>query len=648
MPVFCARSLAENVAKSKTVFMPTAFSSSAFLVPIPLRARRKLCTQDLFASVRIPQKEILLKFSRLVEAFKELEKTFSRNAMVNTSAELFKEATISEIDKICYFMLGEIAAGYKNVHLGIGDEMTKSAIALVASVHKQKVEEEMRETGDLGEVAYKLVGAKERKFEGFFEFKGTPSVEDVHRGLMKIATAYGSGSQEVKKKTLAAMLVGVAPEEARYIVRLAVGEMRLGIGDMTLLDALATAFLGSKEKRPDLEHAYNICSDIGYVAKVLAKSGLKGVKRTRIALNRPIRPMLAQRVPEMSEITKKIGSELVASEEKYDGERIQAHKDGTKVRLFSRRLTDVTNQFPEVVKNVSKQIKAQKAILDGEVVAYDFDKEVFYPFQKLMQRRRKYKVEEYAEKIPVKYMLFDILYINGKSYMKKSYPERRKRLEQIVENGKYITTTDRITSSELEDIDEFFHDCIRRGLEGVVCKSCADDSYYRAGAREWIWIKWKESYASELSDTLDLVVVGAYAGKGKRGGTYGALLCAAYNRGEDVFQTVCKLGTGFSDKQLQSLPEKLKDARTDKGPMRVVVTKEMRPDYWFAPKYVLEVRGSEITESPVHTCNWNEEEKRGLALRFPRFERWRPEKATEQATMVKEIVNMFSSKKQEK
>jgi len=176
----------------------------------------------------------------------------------------------------------------------------------------------------------------------------------------------------------------------------------------------------------------------------------------------------------------------------------------------------------------------------------------------------------------------------------------------------------------------------------------ANNSYYRAGAREWLWIKWKESYASELADTLDLVVVGAYSGKGKRGGTYGALLCAAYNHDEDTFQTVCKLGTGFSDEQLESLPEKLKDARKDDVSARVIVSKQMKPDYWFAPKYVLEVRGSEITESPAHTCNWDEKEKRGLALRFPRFERWRPEKAPEQATTVQEIVKMFLTQKKRK
>ena len=586
-----------------------------------------------------------MEFSRLAAFLERLEETTSRNAMISLLAEMMKEATVENIDVICYFVLGRIAAGYRDIQLGVGDEIAKSAIALAADVDEQKVSEELGTTGDLGEAAYRLIGDTKSRFPGFFEFKGPLSVEVANKGLMRIASASGSGSQEEKIKVLAALLAGTSSRERKYLVRLSTGEMRLGVGDMTLLDALATAFLGSKKKRSELERAYNVCSDVGYVAKVLARSGMKGVEHIRIMVNRPIRPMLAQRVSEMSEIMGKIGSEVVATEEKYDGERIQAHKDGEKVRLFSRRLTDVTVQFPEVAANIRTDVKASKAILDGEVVAYDYDRDEFYPFQKLMQRRRKYKVEEYAEKIPVKYMLFDVLYVDGRSYMKRSYPKRREKLEEIAEDTRYTSATPRIVSSELDDIDEFFQDCINRGLEGVVCKSCAENSYYRAGAREWLWIKWKPSYSSEFSDTLDLVVVGAYAGKGKRGGTYGALLCASYDPNKDIFQTVCKLGSGFSDDQLNNLPDKLKDARTDKNPARIEVTNAMAPDYWFAPKHVLEVLGSEITESPTHTCSWNEAEKRGLALRFPRFERWRPDRSAEQATTVQEVVEMFSAQK---
>ncbi|MGD8545338.1 MAG: ATP-dependent DNA ligase, partial [Candidatus Bathyarchaeota archaeon] len=336
-----------------------------------------------------------MNFSRLAQSFHGLEETSSRNKMTELLAEIFREATVDNIDKICYFLMGTIAAEYKDIFLGIGEEMAKSAVALAAAVDKEVVEEKYKEIGDLGEVAVELLQMKEKKIKDFFTFQKTLSVKEVHRGLMKIATASGPGSQEIKKKTLAAMLSDSTPIERRYLVRLSTGEMRLGVGDMTIIDALATASLGTKQERAELERAYNICSDIGYVAKVLIKSGLEGVKNITISLNRPIRPMLAQRVSEMSDILEKIGSKVLAVEEKYDGERIQAHKEGTRVRLFSRRLTDVTKQFPEVVDNVSKFIKANNAILDGEVVAYDQKKDVFYPFQKLMQRRRKYNVEQY-------------------------------------------------------------------------------------------------------------------------------------------------------------------------------------------------------------------------------------------------------------
>jgi len=581
-----------------------------------------------------------LRFSYLVNYFENLEKTSSKNAMVQTLASLLKEATVSSIDIVCYFTLGEVAAAYKNVQLGIGTEIAKSAISLTFGIEKTVIENKLKKFGDLGTVTLKIDKAAKRKIMGI-SVKGKLSVSNLHKELIKIARAKGTGSQEVKEKTLATILTEASPEERKYVIRLALGEMRLGVADMTLLDALAVAFLGSKEKRVLLEDAYNVCSDIGYVAKILARSGLKGVKRIRISLGRPIKPMLAQRVSKLSEIMKHIKSEEVAAEEKYDGERIQAHKNGNKVKLFSRRLIDVTSQFPIIVNQVSKRISAKKAVLDGEVVAYDFEEKAFEPFQKLMQRRRKYKVKEFAETMPVKYMLFDVLCVNGKSYLKTIYPQRRKKLEKIVKNNKRVAVANRMVSAQLEEIDDFFRDCLERGLEGIVCKSNATDSYYQAGARGWLWIKWKASYATELSDTLDLVVVGAYAGKGKRAGTYGALLCAAYESEKDVFQTVCKLGSGFYDKQLSSLPEKLEDAKVSKKPARVAVNKEMFPDYWFTPKYVVEVLGSEITQSPAHTCDWDAEEKRGLSLRFPRFKRWRGEKAPEQATTVSEVVEMF-------
>lgn len=562
--------------------------------------------------------------------------------MVEILASIFKDLGEDEIGEVCYLVLGQIGPGYEDVNLGLSEKTVQSAISLASGYNKSQVEEETRNLGDIGEVASKMLKSSEKKFKRLLEYQKEPSVNDIYNGFRKIALASGKGSQKVKTETLASMLLDADDMGRRYIARFANGKMRLGIGDMTILNALSVSFFGSKEKKKELEHAYNISSDIGLIARFLRSKGLKGVKEIKISLNRPIKAMLAQRVSEFQDIREKIKSHDIAAEEKFDGERIQAHKDGKNIKLFSRRLTDITRQFPDLIENIEKYVKVEKAILDGEVMAYDFENDLFGSFQILMQRRRKYGVKEYRKKIPVRYMLFDVLYVDGESFIHKSYPERRAKLENIVEGSKYIALANRRVSSDLDEIDDFFQECIGKNLEGIVCKSCAEDSYYKAGGREWTWIKWKKEYIDELSDTLDLVIIGSFAGRGRRSGTYGALLCASYNPDEDIFQTVCKLGTGFSGEQLSDLPKKLEDARADKSPARVKVAKEMTPDFWFAPKYVAEVLGSEITKSPVHTCNWNDEEKQGLALRFPRFVRWREEKSPEQATSSEEILQMYN------
>lgn len=582
-----------------------------------------------------------MEYRKLSETFKRLEETTSRNRMIELLAELYSQTTEEDISTITYFLAGSIAADYKDIKLGIGPEMAKSAIALATQKDESFIEEKMEIKGDLGDVAFDLETDQTIDYQDVLDLRKPITVRDIHKGLMQIANAEGEASQKTMKRTLAALIAYTESLGRRYLVRLSQGTMRLGLGDMTILDGLAAAFLGSKDERSPLEHAYNVCSDIGYVAEIVKKSGLEGIKRIRVAINRPIRPMLAQRTDQMSEIREKMDSEKIAAEEKYDGERIQVHKDGDDIRLFSRRLNDVTHSYPDIVEITKDQIKEESAIIDGEAVAYDFEKKEYYPFQKLMSRRRKYSVEEYSEKIPVKYMVFDILYLNGTPQLRKGYPKRRELLEKTIEQDERIEVAGRIVTPNLSEIDEYFQECIDRGLEGVVCKSCADDSYYRAGAREWTWIKWKPSYATELSDTLDLVVIGGYAGEGKRAGTYGSLLCAAYNHERDMFETVCKLGTGFTDEQLDELPDKLADVKSEKIPVRVDATDDIDPDIWFEPEYVLEVKGSEFTQSPVHTCNRSQLDGKGLSLRFPRFERWRAEKGPDQATTVSEIVQMY-------
>jgi DNA ligase-1 len=582
-----------------------------------------------------------MEFSHLVTYLNKLEETSSQNAMIEILAHLFKDADPGEINILCYFLLGEIAAGYQEITLDMGEKKVVSSISLAIDVEEKKLEERLGKAGDLGSV---IAGYDVPPHKGFTDYFSPPrplTVIGLHKGLTAIASVSGEGSEQEKIRVLASLLAVATPEERRYIVRLITGTMRLGVGDMTVLDGLAVAFLGSKEKRPVLEQAYNICSDLGYVADILQKSGESGVKRIRIALNRPLRPMLAQRVSTMEEILEKISSNEIAVEEKYDGERIQAHKDGDRVELFSRRLANVTDQFPDVVKEVMEHVRSEAAILDGEAVAYNPERGTYEPFQTLMQRRRKYKVSQYAKQIPVRYMVFDLVYRDGSSLLSRSYPERRSVLEEILKPSGLIAITDRVIASSLEGIRSYFEDCIERGLEGVICKSTGEDSIYEAGSRSWRWIKWKETYGSELSDTLDLVAIGGYLGRGKRKGTYGSLLCAAYNPDEDVFESVCGLGTGFSNEQLEGLPDTFREVRVDEMPARYRVKKEKQPDHWFKPAFVLEVLGSEITLSPMHTCNWDKKAGKGMAVRFPRFIRWRPEKSPDQATTSMEIAEIY-------
>jgi DNA ligase-1 len=556
----------------------------------------------------------------------------SRNEMTALLARLLSTASSGEIGVICYFVLGTIGPGYSDCALGIGDRTTAAAIALAAGTDVAAVDAAARDLGDYGDAASRLIG---------LPAGGSLAVADVHRALAAIARTSGPGSVEQKTGGLAALFTAGSDRERRYLARLAAGQMRLGAGEMTLLDALAEAYAGSKAERPALEHAYNLSSDIGLVARTLLTEGIEGVEAITITLHRPIRPMLTQRVARISEILERIGSPVIAVEEKYDGERIQAHKDGDDVTLFSRRLTDVTGQYPDIVGSVREHVAADTAILDGEAVAFDYATGIYLPFQTLMRRRRKHRIREVAREIPATYRAFDLLYVDGESYVGRSYPERRARLEEVLPGAREISPGDRIVTGDIDEITAFYLSCIERGLEGIVCKSCAEDSVYRAGAREWQWIKWKSDYAPGLSDTLDLAIIGANAGRGRRAGTYGSVLCAAYNRDEDIFQTVCGMGSGFSDADLADLPRRLADAKVARQPARVMVNPQAAPEFWFTPALVVEVLGLEITESPVHTCCWDPERKRGLALRFPRFVRWRDEKSPEQATTTAEVAAIF-------
>lgn len=574
-----------------------------------------------------------LRFATLVDAFARLERTRSGNEMAQILAELFEATPVEVIDLVAYFTQGTLVAEYEDVNLDIGEKLMAEAIARAAGRDRSEMASRYAELGDYGSVAEEeLRGVLDDEEDGL-------SVRQVHEQFMAIAHAHGAGSQDEKINRLAEMLTQASPGAAKYVVRIALGTLRLGVGTMTILNGLALAFTGKKDKTP-LERAYNLCSDIGRVARTVADGGLDALAEIQIEVGHPTKMMAAQRVELLTDLFDKLPDGF-AVEVKYDGERVQAHKAGEDVTLYSRNLDDITPQYPDVARFIREAIDATRAIIEGEVVALvPGTTDQFQEFQVLMSRKRKYDIEHYVEEVPVKLMLFDVLYVDGESVIDRPFPERRELLERITQTHDHIEPAQLTVSDDVEEIEAFFNQAVERGFEGIMAKSRSEDSVYRAGAREWSWIKWKRDYAQDLVDSFDVVAVGGFAGRGNRSGTWGALLCAAYNPDRDRYETLCKVSTGFSEEELAELPDVFAEHERDEPPARVV--SKWEPTRWFDPVVVLEIQGAELTRSPVHTCGVDDVPgEGGIALRFPRFIRFRDEKGPSEATTVAEVQQLY-------
>jgi len=578
-----------------------------------------------------------LKFSQIADCYEKIDATTKRLEMTDYLVELLKLTSKDIVDKVVYLTQGKLYPDFIDIQTGIAEKLAIQAVAKATGKSEKETEENLVKTGDIGKTAQKFLAKKTQATL----FKGTPlTVEKVYDTLDKMARASGTGSMDRKLSLLAGLLTDATPKEAKYIIRIVTGSLRLGIADMTVLDALAIAYGGGKEARDALERAYNISSDLGKVAKIVAKKGIRDIEKIKVSLGKPIRPMLAERLGSPEEILEKLNGKCMA-EFKYDGERVQAHKQGEKVTLFSRRLENITNQYPDAVELFKKYVEAKSAIIEAECVAVDSDTGEMKPFQELMHRRRKYGIKEAMEEYPVSLFMFDVLYVNGEDYTLKPYLARHRKLEQIIEENTRAKTAESLIIDNTEDMEKFFEKAVESGCEGLMCKSIAKDSIYQAGARGWMWIKYKRDYKSEMIDTVDLVIVGAFHGRGKRAGTYGALLLATYNSDKDTFETVTKCGTGFTDEDLKRLPKIMEKHKIPHKHPRV--QSMLEADVWFEPAVVIEVLGAEITLSPVHTCAMDAIRKEsGLAIRFPRFTgNYRFEKSAEDATADKEMAKTY-------
>jgi DNA ligase-1 len=578
---------------------------------------------------------VRVRYQIVAEAYRDLERSTARLELIDRLAGLVRQTPDDLLPTVALLCQGQIAPDFAGVELGLAERLAARAVAQAVAVSGEQVLAGAREAGDLGVAAEQLLEATAGSRPASLE------VGVVFDTLHEIARAEGPGSQARKLAGLVGLLQQATPLEARYLVRTVTGTLRLGIGTATILDALAEVHAGGRKARPVLERAYNICSDLGLVAATLLAGGLAAVEAMQVRAGNPVRPMLAQRMSSTAEILDKLGGACVA-EYKYDGIRVQAHRtaDGT-LELYTRRLDRVSTQFPEVVELLQQHLGPREAILEGEVVAFDPASGELRPFQDVMFRRRKYGITEAVSDYPVSMFCFELLYADGTDLTRLPYLERRAALAEAITTSPRLQLTTAEQVGDEPELERVFEQAVAEGCEGVICKSVASTAHYQAGARGWQWIKLKRDYRTELSDTLDLVVVGGLAGRGRRAGMYGALLLAVYDQGADRFQTICKCGTGFSDAELAALPARLAPLVRAERPARVDA--RWAADVWFEPTLVVEVLAAELTLSPHHTAGWGIlKEDAGLAMRFPRFTgRWRDDKSPQDATTVEEAVAMY-------
>ena len=579
-----------------------------------------------------------MKFSIISDAFQQMEATTKRLELTDILVKLIQEIPEDVIAKAIYLIQGKLRPNFEGVELGIAEKLVMRAMSKSSGIPLKKIEDDYNKGGDLGQTAENIL---QQKIQTTFASE-VITLEKVYDTLFKISKLEGKGSQEMKMKYVSSMLNDATPQESKFILKILLGTLRLGIAENTVMDALAIAFTGKKENREIIENAYNVSSDLGKVAEVISTRGVEEIEKFQIKLFSPIRPMLADRIKSGEETVEKF-QEKFAAEYKLDGERAQIHKQKDKIEIFSRSLEIITSYYPDIVEKISKLIISEDVILEAEVVAMNSNSGDFLPFQELMHRRRKYEIEEAVTKYPITVNFFDVLFSEGKNFMDMRYEERRELLEKIIKQDDFARLIPMSIIESKEQVLEVLENSINSGCEGLMLKHL--DSTYRAGIRGSNWLKLKREYQNELGDSLDLVVVGAFFGKGRRTGKYGTLLLSTYNDEEDVFPSICKVGTGFTDESLDQLYQILSPKVTLKKNPRIV--SEMEADVWFEPELVIEIVASEITQSPIHKTALDKiKEGTGLALRFPKFTgKIRTEKNSEDASTDEEVIALYKVQK---
>ncbi len=556
---------------------------------------------------------------RLVPAYQSLEFALSVKSIIKVLARLQAKNSAQSVTQ----SVASQTQLFVSQNL-FGQEDFSDAEALVTKQYKQK--------GDLGLVAEEILTATQSNSTSEDQ-RASLSLTQVYQDLIKIAQDGGSGSKERKIIALQDLLAQLDPLSARYVARIVVGKLRLGFSTMTILDALSWTVQQNKDLTAQLEETYQKKADIGLLAEgFLAATDETARKKFladyQIEIGVPVVPALCQRLDSYQEIAEKLGE--MYAEPKYDGLRVQIHFKNGQARAFTRNLEDASHMFPELA-DLAKQIK-HNCILDSEAIGIDKKTHTFVAFQETITRKRKHGVDQAAQDLPIRFYVFDVLAIDDQVLIDLPLKQRKLVLQELFTDNQFLEKTNFIVTKDPQELQDYHEQQLKLGLEGAVMKKTT--SLYRSGRKGWRWVKIKEEAGTrgKLKDTLDLIVMGYYVGRGKRTDFgLGAFLVGVLDN--DEVKTVAKIGTGLKDEQLKQLQERSQVLKAEKMPALYQVPKELVPDVWLKPSLVVEIAADEITKSPLHSAK--------LALRFPRLVKFRDDKAWEDATTLAELKHII-------
>ncbi|MFX0186345.1 MAG: ATP-dependent DNA ligase [Candidatus Hodarchaeota archaeon] len=584
-----------------------------------------------------------MKFSKLAHLFSELESTTKRLEMIDILSKFFKKIkenrAFDDLDKLIYLLQGQLVSNIKQFpKMGIAEKMIIEAVSVHTGINKEKIKQILVKKGDVGAAA-ELILSKKKKQKSVIDFEkdiatesSSLEINELYSELKKIAKTKGLGSHDIKLGILRGLMGKFSPLETKYLLRIITSTLRVGVSTQTIIDGLAVGFTDSKENRDIIENAFNLHPDLGDISKILAEKGIEEVKKIKIKYGTPVRMMLASRVPYL-EIINRLGPPFTA-EYKLDGERLQIHKLDGSVLLFSRRLLEISEQYPDVCETIKENVKAKNAIIEGEVVAMDTFYEKMLPFQVLSKRRRVHNIEDIAKEVPVCVFLFDLLMYENESFVDKPLPERRKKLEEIIMEKDDLRLVNSVSINSTEELLDFFNKARNDGTEGIMAKSLNDSSIYQAGNRGFLWLKLKGLEGGKLKDSVDVVLIGAFYGRGRRKGVYGTYIGAVYDPENDIFEAFTRVASGWTDEIMETLMKDMKQYEITRKPSYIIC--EDTPDVWFRPEVVIEIIGDEITVSEKFSSL-------GFSMRFPVFQRLRPEKGPKDITTVAEIKELYET-----